>query len=270
MAIRVKKASGEIEAFSEKKVRESLKRAGAKPRVIDKILTQLIGKLYDGISTQEIYHQVFELLNQYQAGKGYHYSLKGALMQLGPSGFPFEKFIARLLDHLGYQTQTNVILSGKCLDHEIDVVAQKDKQKFMIECKYHNRPGTKTRSKDALYTQARFQDLADYFTQPWLVTNTKLTTNAIKYGNCRKMKLIAWRYPDKGSLEQLIEENNLHPLTCLTFLSRQDLQILFQNNLVLCQDLAQAGKAQLSSLGISSHQLNQLQTALHNLDLHQP
>ncbi len=266
MPIRVKKASGEIEAFSESKVRSSLKRAGAKPQVINKILAQLIGKLHDGITTKEIYSQVFDLLNQYQAGQGYRYSLKGALMQLGPSGYPFEKFIARLLTHLGYQTQTQVIAAGKCIDHEIDVVATKGQQKFMIECKYHNRSGTKSRSKDALYTQARFNDLADHFTQPWLVTNTKLTTSAIKYGRCQNMKLIAWRYPQKGSLEQLIETNNLHPLTCLTFLNHQDRQLLYQNGLVLCQDFTQINDKKLSSLGLSSKAISQIRQALKHLN----
>jgi len=265
MTIQVKKASGEIEAFSEAKVRSSLKRAGAKPKVINQVLAQLIGKLHDGITTKEIYRQVFDLLNQYQAGQGYRYSLKGALMQLGPSGYPFEKFIARLLTHLGYQTQTQVIVTGKCIDHEIDVVATKDQQKFMIECKYHNRSGTKSRSKDALYTQARFNDLADHFTQPWLVTNTKLTTSAIKYGQCQNMKLIAWRYPQKGSLEQLIETNNLHPLTCLTFLNHQDRQLLYQNGLVLCQDFAQTDDQKLSSLGLSSKAISQIRQALKHL-----
>jgi Holliday junction resolvase-like predicted endonuclease len=186
-------------------------------------------------------------------------------MQLGPSGYPFEKFIARLLDHLGYQTQTQVILKGKCIDHEIDVIAKKDNQSFMVECKYHNRPGTKSRSKDVLYTQARFEDLVDHFDHLWLVTNTKLTTNAIKYGQCQGMKLIAWRYPTKGSLEQLIEDNNLHPLTCLSFLDRHDRQMLFQDNLVLCRDLAKAGQKKLTSLGLNSAKIKSIHQALSNL-----
>jgi Holliday junction resolvase len=278
MTIRVKKASGEIEPFSENKVKQSLKRAGAKPEVINKILAQLIGQLYDGITTKKIYAQVFELLNQYQAGQGYRYSLKPALMKLGPSGYPFEKFIARLLDHLGYQTKTQVIVSGKCIDHEIDVSAMKDNQHFLVECKFHNRPGTKSLSKDTLYTQARFEDIvlayktnpehATKFHQPWLVTNTKLTTNAIKYGNCVGMKLIAWRYPQKGSLEELIEQNHLHPLTCLSFLDRHDCQLLFQNDLVLCQDLSKVKDKKLVSIGLSSDKVKQIKTALTNLNLH--
>jgi len=249
--ITVKKANGELEKFSEEKVRSSLKRAGAKPEIINQVLSQLIGKLHDGITTKAIYRQVFDLLNQYQAGKGYRYSLKPALMQLGPSGYPFEKFIARLLDHLGYQTKVGGILTGKCIDHEVDVDAQKDNQRFMVECKFH---------------QARFDDLSDHFTQPWLVTNTKLTTNAIKYAECKNMHILAWRYPQKGSLEQLIEQNNLHPLTCFSFLDKHDKQLLFQNNLVLCKDLSAAGDKKLSSIGLNSAKINQINQALGQLN----
>ena len=266
--IKVRKANGQLEEFSEIKVRQSLKRAGANPEVINKILSQLIGQLQEGISTKTIYRKVYDLLNQLQAGQGYRYSLKNSLMQLGPSGYPFEKFIARLLNHLGYQTQTQAIVTGKCINHEIDVIAKKDNQSNMVECKFHNRAGTKTRSKDALYTQARFLDVADQFTRPWLVTNTKLTGDAIKYGECQGMNLIAWRYPKQGSLEHLIEQNNLHPLTCYNFLDRHDRQLLFQNDLVLCQDLSKAQDKDLERIGLNSDKINQIRTASANLNLH--
>ncbi|MFH0943525.1 MAG: restriction endonuclease [Candidatus Beckwithbacteria bacterium] len=254
--IQVTKASGVLEPFSETKVRQSLQNAGAKPKVIDQILVQLTGQLRDGITTREIYAHVFDLLNQYQSGLGYRYSLKAALMQLGPSGFPFEKFIARLFDYLGYQTKVSVIVSGRCIDYEIDVVIAKDNRQDLIECKYHNRPGVKTHAKDALGLQAKFADIGSAFRQAWLVTNTKLTTNAIKYGECQGLKLLAWRYPADNGLEKLIEKHNLLPLTCFTFLDHQDFQRFFQNNLVLCQDLINLKDSQLTDLGLSSAKIN--------------
>lgn len=258
MNIQVSKASGAFEPFSEAKIRQSLKRAGAQPQVIDKILVQLVGQLHDNITTREIYRKVFNLFNQYQAGQGFSYVLKDALMQLGPSGYPFEKFIARLLTHLNYQTQTNLIIKGKCINHEIDVVAKKDQQNYLIECKFHNRPGTKTHSKEALCVQAKFEDLGSQFHQVWLVTNTKLTSAAVKYGLCRGIKLLAWRYPVANGLEALIEANKFYPLTCLTFLSQDDYRQLYQNNLILCRDLARLKKEELSRLGLSSAAITQI------------
>ncbi|MEA3355228.1 MAG: restriction endonuclease [Patescibacteria group bacterium] len=265
MAIVVLKASGKKEKFDETKIRNSLKRVGAKPDVINKILISLTNQLHGTITTKEIYKLVFNLLNQYQSGQEYRYSLKNALFNLGPSGYPFENFIARLLDKLGYTTQTQTMMKGKCIEHEIDIIAKKDNQVHLVECKFHNRQGIKTRVKEALYTQARFEDLKKDFNKVWLVTNTRLTTSAIKYGSCKKMDLLAWNYPKQGSLEQLIEKHNLHPLTCFNFLSPHDLKLLFQNNLVLCQDLSQLKEKQLQNIGLNSAKINQIKTALSQL-----
>ncbi len=265
MPIKVKKRNNELEDFDEQKVRDSLKRAGAKPEVINKILVTLTGKLFDGITTQAIYKQVFEKLNQLQSGQGYRYSLKNSLLNLGPSGYPFEKFIAKLLSEAGYTTQAQQVLKGNCISHEIDVVANINNDKNLVECKFHNRPGTKTRSKEAMYTQARFLDLKDQFTHVWLITNTKLTQSAIQYGTCKKMKLTAWRYPKRGSLEQLIETNNLHPLTCLSFLDSRDRHLLFNRDLILCRDLAKLNQSQLQDIGLSSSKVSQILKALTDL-----
>ena len=265
MSIMVKKASGESEAFDESKVRNSLKKAGAKPDVIDKILVSLTGQLHGNTTTKEIYKLVFNLLSQHQAGQEYRYSLKNALFGLGPSGYPFENFIARLLEKLGYTTQTQAMIQGQCIKHEIDVIAKKDNQVHLIECKFHNHQGVKTRVKEALYTQGRFEDLKKDFNAVWLITNTRLTTNAIKYGTCKGMNLLAWNYPKEGSLEQLIEKHDLHPLTCLNFLSPHDLRLLFQNDLVLCKDLNPYKESQLQDMGLNSAKAGQIKKALTQL-----
>lgn len=219
--IQVIKASGQLEPLDLEKVRFSLIRAGADAVTIDKILLELKSKLYDKIPTREIYAQVFKLLGQFQPQKANYYSLKPALMQLGPSGYPFEKFIGQLFTAMGYQAQIQQIITGKCVSHEVDVVAQKDNLKILIECKFHNRPGTKTEIKDALYTQARFEDIdaaaPGKYTQVWLVTNTKLTTQAITYGRCKNIGLLAWRYPENAGIEKLIERFNLYHLLNLGY-----------------------------------------------------
>lgn len=270
MPIKVKKQNNKLEDFDEQKVRNSLKRVGAKPEIINRILVSLTSRLYNGITTKAIYQHVFQKLNQFQAGLEHRYSLKNSLLGLGPSGYPFENFIARLLKSAGYQTQIPQILTGQCISHEVDVIAQTQTQKILIECKFHNKPGIKTRSKEAMYTYARFLDLKDQFDKVWLITNTKLTQNAIRYGNCQNMLLTAWHYPQKGSLEELIEQNNLHPLTCMSFLSPNDRQMLYNQNLVLCQDLAKLNSKQLQNLGLNSQKTRQIKQALTGLYHYQP
>jgi len=114
-------------------------------------------------------------------------------MELGPTGYPFEDFVTEILKAKGYVTQTRSILLGKCVSHEIDVIAQKNAEKIMVEAKYHNAPGIHTDVHVSLYTKARFDDLKEkyQFSQPWLFTNTKITPDALAYALCVNMALPA-------------------------------------------------------------------------------
>ena len=80
-------------------------------------------------------------------------------MELGPSGFPFEKFVAAIIKEEGYQTEVGVIVQGACVTHEVDVVATTDHQHIMVECKYHNQQGRVNDVKIPLYIQSRFLDI---------------------------------------------------------------------------------------------------------------
>ncbi|GAI02479.1 unnamed protein product, partial [marine sediment metagenome] len=59
-------------------------------------------------------------------------------MDMGPEGFVFEKYIAKILREYGFITEVGRILNGHCVNHEVDVIAKKENQVCMIECKYHN------------------------------------------------------------------------------------------------------------------------------------
>ncbi|MDP3998715.1 MAG: restriction endonuclease [bacterium] len=235
--VNVIKASGEYEPFSEEKVRSSLKRAGADQNLIARVLSHIKGELYEGIPTQKIYAHIFDILRHERASISSRYNLKEAIMQLGPTGFPFERFVAGIFAVNGYEVAVDKIAQGKCVAHEIDVVAQKDGRNFMIECKYHNRPGTKTDVKVALYVQARFLDVQNFFNQGWLVTNTKATIEACDYAQCVGLKLISWDWPAGESLRDLIEKSGLHPVTSLDFLSHGDKQMLLAKGIVFQKDL---------------------------------
>lgn len=266
--IQVRKASGDLEPFSESKVVRSLERAGVDKALIDKVLVHVKKEIYDGITTQRIYSHIFEILKREKSPSLGRYNLKKAIMELGPTGYPFEKFVGTLLKYNGYQVETGINVFGRCVTHEIDVIAQKDNQHFMVECKFHNQPGTRSDVKVALYVKARFDDVEaawkekaghqTKFHQAWLVTNTKLTSDAIQYGECVEMKLIGWSYPASGSLQDLIEDSGLHPLTCLTSLSGSQKETLLSSDVVLCRDILTLEPALLSSLALSDEQRNKL------------
>ena len=235
-----------MEPFDPKKVERSLRNSGADERLVDSILSQINHEMYDGITTRKLYDRIYSLLRKDKKIASDRYNLKSAIAELGPTGYPFEKFISKLLAHSGYQTQTNIIAPGKCVNHEIDVVAVRGKERMMVECKFHARPEGRSDVKTALYIKARFDDLVFgsnrsnqnlKFHKAWLVTNTKLTFDAITYGECVGLKMLAWSYPKTGSLQNLIEAANLYPVTSLSLLSADQKLKLLSRDIVLCHDI---------------------------------
>jgi len=238
--IHVLKADRTREPFSEQKVMDSIKRARIPHSLRGEVLTHVKSKLYEGISTQEIYRHILEYLGTVE--KPYirsRYSLKEAIMQLGPTGYPFEDFISKLLESQGYATRVRQILHGRCISHEIDIIAEKDGKAAMIEAKFHNSPGVRSEVHVALYTQARFEDIKirNHIDEAWIITNTKTTIDVNTYAQCAGMRVFSWDYPNGGSLRDLIENARLHPVTMLTTLSQSQKMTLLENHIVLCKEI---------------------------------
>ena len=124
--IRIVKSSGEKVIFSFEKLRRSLMRTGAEPAMVDAILKIVKDELYQGITTNELYNRAFALLKKQKSYLASKYKLKKAIYELGPTGYPFERFIAAILKYSGFKVQVGQILQGACVSHEIDVVAQKN------------------------------------------------------------------------------------------------------------------------------------------------
>ena len=247
MNVIITKASGEKELFAKNKLRQSLLRAGATGELADQIVQEIQKDLSEGMSTKLIYKKAHKLLSKTSLPVAGRYHLKNGIMELGPSGFPFEVYLSKILAHRGYEVQVGKIVQGKCVKHEVDVIAEKDEHHFMIECKYHNSPGMVCDVKIPLYIQARFKDIETQwmlipghgakFHEGWVVTNTRFTADAITYGTCAGLKLVSLDFPRKGSLREMIEETGLYPLTCLTQLTLQEKKILLQKKIVLCREI---------------------------------
>ncbi len=245
--IYVIKADGTKELFDIRKLEYSLKRAGASSRSVSEILRHIEEHLEDGITTREIYTHAFDLLHTDAHPIAVKYSLKRAIMELGPSGFPFEDFVAEIFRYKGFTAETGKIVRGFCVEHEIDVVAWNNEKLIMVEAKFHNQLGIKSDLKIALYVKARFDDLHQMtfkygrerkLDEGWLVTNTKFTSTAIEYGSCQGgMKMIGWNYPPVGNLHDMILEAKLHPLTCLTSLNGREKKVLLDKGIVLCKTI---------------------------------
>jgi hypothetical protein len=279
--IKIKKASGEEAVFDLDKLRRSLAATGANEFVVDEVLQIIEREAFEGMSSQLIYQKAFELLKRRNNVSAAKYRLKKALMDLGPSGYPFEYLVAQLFQLEGFETQVGIILPGQCVEHEVDVFAHKDHQIRIAECKFHNMVGTKSDVKVALYVQSRFQDLVARLSKQqnykghhfecWIATNTRFTDDAEKYANCMGMRLISWDYPAKYNLKTLIDQHNLYPLTCLTILSDAEKDYLLSKGLVLVRQLRKGeGRAELEGLHLSdarrSHLMEEMDALCYGLD----
>ncbi len=258
--IYVIKANGEKELFDEDKIRHSLERSGASQDLIDTVIENTAEKIYPNISTKKLYRLLFNELRMYHRPAAGKYHLKRAIMEFGPTGFPFEEFIAEIFRSDGFRISVGQIVEGYCVKHEVDVIAQNSKELFMIECKFHSDPGNVCDVKNSLYVHARFQDIerkkqslhepAERIFKGWLVTNTRLTADAEQYGVCSGLELMSWNFPSGKSLRERIDKAGLHPVTCITSLVRSEKQQLLDKKIVLCETLS-ARPALLTELGIS-------------------
>ncbi len=253
--VMIRKASGAIEEFNTDKVVTAILRSGGTPDMADRVIKNLEKRLYNGISTREIYKITFGILNREQPSLASRYDLKGAIMRLGPAGFPFETYLGEVLAEHGYKVKLRQRIQGKCVEHEIDIILNRDDEHTMVECKYHKDYGTYTGLKETLYTYARFLDMEECgregrcedFTGVWLATNTKFSSDAIRYSRCRGVRLLGWRYPPEEGIENLIESKGLYPITILRKLDRSSKKRLSDANLMLLKDLTERSPAEISS-----------------------
>jgi hypothetical protein len=247
--INVIKASGTTEPYSEEKVIRSLASSGLSLDTTSRAVDHLRHHLKPGISTDAIYGHLFSFLHQNAPVNNYfNYGLKRAVMAMGPSGFPFEILFSDILKMDGYRTEVGVVTQGKCVTHEVDVIALKKEEKNYIECKFHNNPGHKTDIQVALYTHSRFLDIDNaqggtnnpVKNHSWLVTNTKVTSDVESYCNCVGQKVTTWTYPKGKSLQDMIVSSGLHPVTLLSEVPKNKIKFLLDLGIVTCSRLKTA------------------------------
>ncbi len=246
MSVVITKADGTREPFAPEKLRGSLRRAGASRDDVQSIVEHIMAEIHDGVTTQEIYRHAFDLLNQVEMPAAARYSLRRGLFNLGPTGFPFEKFLARLFTAEGYTTDVGVMLAGNCATHEIDITAYKADHSFVAEAKFHARPGIKSDLQVAMYSYARLLDLRDQkicnkdicgVKEFLVVTNTKFTHTAESYAECVSLGLLSWDYPKRNNLHDRIQRAGIYPITILQHLSQAEKRILIDRGIIICKDL---------------------------------
>jgi hypothetical protein len=268
-SIDVIKSSGEKVRFSLDKLRGSLRRSGADKKLIDTIIDTVRDELYQGISTKEIYNRAFAMLKRKKSIFASKYKLKKAIYELGPTGFPFERFIGALLEYSGYDVKIGKYIKGKCVTHEVDVIARKNSDYIIAECKFHGDDGRKCDVKIPLYINSRYADIVafqnmDTPTEGWVVTNTRFTSDALDFGLCSGLYLLSWDYPEKNSLRERIDRLGLYPITVSTLLTQREKQFLLSRDIVLCRQLYK-DDFYLDHLGISEKRKGNIMSEVNML-----
>ena len=270
----IRKASGDMEPFSSEKLRRSLQRSGAADNVIEPILKDVESWIYDGISSRKIYDRAFALLRKKTLSVASRYKLKNALMEMGPTGHPFEHFAGQVFKALGYNVEVAQILQGHCVTHEVDVIASKEKSQMFIECKYYLTTDKNANVQVPLYIRSRVDDIikkrssipefAGYTFSGGVVTNTRFTSDAMAYGECSGLKLLSWDYPVGNGLKDIIDREKIFPITVLTKLSNQDKQRLMGQGIVTCLQILET-PGTLDSLGIEMINREKILEEIKNL-----
>lgn len=260
--MKIIKNSGDIVDFSQNKLKRSLLRSGASENEVEGIVLAVKGQLTDGMSTRQIYQMAGKMLKKISASHAARYNLRSAIQQLGPAGFFFEKFIALIFKSEGYDIKTNLILQGKCVSHEIDVILRKNDILTMIECKFHARNDTISDVKVPMYILSRFNDLKDKMHRIFnlkdsinnckIVTNNRFSADAKAFATCMGLDLLSWDYPKTDSLKFKIDTDALYPVTCLTTISMVEKQKLLILGIILAKELIDAPET-LAAIGISDN-----------------
>lgn len=245
----IRKSSGELVPFSIEKLEQSLFRSGASPDLIEEIKERVLLLPTENLSTREVYKHAFQLLKKSSYRLAGRYKLQKAILELGPSGYPFEEFVKYLFSFQGFDAETGVIMQGKSVTHEVDVWARNHEVQYIVECKHHRTQGYKTDIKVVLYVHSRFNDIVSQLRRKqaaeikykcWVVTNTRFTGDAIAYANGQGIELLSWDFPGKGGLRERIDISGLYPITCLCTLTKAEKKTLLDQKIVLCRELLKA------------------------------
>ncbi len=267
----IKKASGQTEAFDTRKLENSLRKSGASDEIIAEIVADIKAWVYDGVSTKKIYSRAYKHLSRRRSSGSLLYKLRMAINSMGPGGHPFEQFIGELFKLKGYRVEVAQTLQGVAITHEMDVIATKDGEQILMECKFSREQGHSVSIQVPLYVHSRVDDIVEKrqhdprfhgvkFTAG-LVTNVRFTPDSIAYSNNKGIKLLGWDYPPGNALKDWIERERLYPVTILSNLSSSHKSQLMAEGIVTCSQLREH-VSKLDSLGLTPVKLRQVRKEL--------
>jgi hypothetical protein len=263
--VTVKKSTGEEQSFSPQKIELYLKKVQVPQVDIDIVMPKILDfcDTCDGkLTTRKIAKRVNSELKKLENGSLYsaRYFLRENLRKMGPGGHYFEDYVGSLFRAQGFDVQVGVVLDGHCVSHEIDIIAEKDNRINYMEAKFHNRDGIRSDVTVAMYSYARYEDLSSVApgnksTALWLVTNTKLTFQAIDYANCKGITILNLEYPKGAGIQALAIQYGLYPISSIGAIYSHRRE-LYEAGVVTTKDFVEFSKTNGNILNIPDRKFN--------------
>ncbi len=246
---------------------------GVNRKIADEVVGRVEKRLYDGIPTSKILEITFRLLRSYKPAIRHLLDLRRGL-SLMDSKPEFENFVRILLANSGFEVSTNRLLAGKCVEHEVDAIARKGGVTYFVEAKHHVNYHTPTGLDESRIARAILEDVSEGFQcgscdlkidRAMIVTNTRYSEHARRYGKCRNILLIGWSSPANLSLQSMIEEENLYPLSCLRGLKHKTKTKLINSGIVVMKQLFEEKPSTLArKTGVPKETIKQITEKAEN------
>ncbi len=245
MGIYVTKSDGTRQLFDREKVIRTCLRMDASRKTAIKVVEEVEKSLHDGIPTSKILQMTLRFLRFYKPAIRYLLDLRRGL-SLMDSKPEFERFVQILLTQNGFEVSPNRLVTGKCVEHEVDAIAKKAGITYFVEAKHHINYHTPTGLDESRIARAILEDVTEGFQygnfnlkidRAMIVTNTRYSEHARRYGKCRKILQIGWSSPANLSLQNMIEERNCYPISCLRGLKNETKTKLVNSGIVLIKQL---------------------------------
>ncbi|UCE44380.1 MAG: restriction endonuclease [Candidatus Bathyarchaeota archaeon] len=248
MILFVTKADGTKQPYDRKKILRTCLRMGVTREIAEKVAGRVETNMYEGIETKKLLQMIFRYLSKYKPSVKYRICLRKGLSLMKPKP-DFERFIQILLSEHDYTVASNQIVRGKCVEHEIDAVAEKDGETYIVEVKHHYNYHTPTGLDESRIARAVFEDITEGFKlglnnlkvdSAMIVCNTKFSQHAKRYADCRGIRKIGWSTPPNHGLQDMIEEKKLYPVSCLKGLDTKTREKLASTGVLLVKQLTTA------------------------------
>lgn len=237
------KADGSKERFQQNKLYSSLLKSKLVKDLARQVTRDVASRITKKTTTEDIRKITFQKLCRKHLPYAQLYNLRIALAELPPKKFEF--YIKKLLEEDGYQCEWEKIIRGAATRHEVDVIAKKEPDLYLIECKHRVNFRKYSGLGKVLQVQARFEDIVDgfkkktntyNFTRAWVINNAKFSGHAKQYAQAKNIWLCGWGYPKHLGLAEWVQHLEVYPVTILR-MKRKLLSMFISRNILTFQDV---------------------------------